>query len=195
MKFLLIFTICSMVNGNCLDVMSTGKKFDSFRECTIAGYEFIAEQKYATLPEDQKKALVDTFGNEPDKPKRGFFENAARYSGAYWAYKGLTKVAQLTDRAYRTGQIALEETNIPFVISGDKPRGITTASEAWKVAGETGELVFNPSRMEKAKKKYGEDRIAVAIKADSGMPLDEIQATGTPAEQKIAAKNLLSQTC
>jgi hypothetical protein len=147
-----------------------------------------AEQKYATLPEDQKKALVDTFGNEPDKPKRGFFENAARYSGAYWALKGLSKVAQLTDRAYRTGIIALEETNIPGVISGDKPRGITTASEAWKVAGETGELVFNPSRMEKAKKKYTEDRIAVAIKADAGMPLDEIQATGTPAEQKIAAE-------
>jgi len=147
-----------------------------------------AEQKYATLPEDQKKALVDTFGNEPDKPKRGFFENAARYSGAYWALKGLSKVAQLTDRAYRTGIIALEETNIPGVISGDKPRGITTASEAWKVAGETGELVFNPSRMEKAKKKYTEDRISVAIKADSGMTLDEIQATGTPAEQKIAAE-------
>ena len=147
-----------------------------------------AEQKYATLPEDQKKALVDTFGNEPDKPKRGFFENAARYSGAYWAFKGLNKVAQLTDRAFRTGVIALEETNIPFVVSGDKPRGITTASEAWKAAGPTGELVFNPSRMEKAKKKYGEDRIAVAIKADAGMPLDEIQAIGTPAEQKIASE-------
>ncbi len=27
MKFLLVFTVCSMVNGNCLDTMSTGKKF------------------------------------------------------------------------------------------------------------------------------------------------------------------------
>jgi hypothetical protein len=147
-----------------------------------------AQQKYANMPESQQRALVDTFGNEPDKPKRGFFENAARYSGAYWALKALNKVAQTTDRAFRTGLIALEETNIPGVISGDKPRGITTASEAWKAAGPTGELVFNPSRMEKAKKKYGEERIAVAIKADSGMPLDEIQATGTPAEQKIAAE-------
>jgi hypothetical protein len=147
-----------------------------------------AQQKYANMPEDQQRALVDTFGNEPDKPKRGFFENAARYSGAYWALKALNKVAQTTDRAFRTGVIALEETNIPGVISGDKTRGITKVSEAWKVAGETGELVFNPSRIEKAKKKYGEERIAVAIKADSGMPLDEIQATGTPAEQKIAAE-------
>ena len=141
-----------------------------------------AEQKYANMPETQQRALVDTFGNEPDKPKRGFFENAARYSGAYWTLKALNKIAQTTDRAYRTGVIAYEET------LGDKPRGLTKTSEAWKVAGETGELVFNPSRIEKAKKKYGEERIAVAIKADSGMPLDEIQATGTPAEQKIAAE-------
>ena len=141
-----------------------------------------AQQKYAKLPADQQKALVDTFGSEPDKPKRGWFENAARYSGAYWALKALNKIAQTTDRAYRTGVIAVEET------LGDKPRGITKTSEAWKAAGETGELVFNPSRIEKAKKKYGEERIAVAIKADSGMPLDEIQATGTPAEQKIAAE-------
>ena len=147
-----------------------------------------AREKYANMPDDQQRALVDTFGNEPDKPKRGFFESAARYTGLYWTLKALNKVAQTTDRAFRTGLIALEETEIPGVISGDKPRGLTKASEAWKVAGETGELVFNPSRIEKAKKRYGEVRIAVAIKADAGMPLDEIQATGTPAEQKIAAE-------
>ncbi len=95
-----------------------------------------AQQKYANMPEDQQRALVDTFGNEPDKPKRGFFENAARYSGAYWALKALNKVAQTTDRAFRTGVIALEETNIPGVISGDKTRGITKVSEAWKVICE-----------------------------------------------------------
>ena len=32
--------------------MSTGKKFDTFRECTIAGYEFIAEQN-KLFPIDQ----------------------------------------------------------------------------------------------------------------------------------------------
>ena len=52
MKFLLVFTVCSMVNGNCLDTMSTGKKFDTFRECTIAGYVFIAEQN-KLFPIDQ----------------------------------------------------------------------------------------------------------------------------------------------
>jgi hypothetical protein len=141
-----------------------------------------AQQKYATLPDDQQRALVDTFGNEPDKPKKGFFESAARYSGIYWTFKALNKVAQVTDRTFRFGQIVLEET------LGDKPRGLTKTSEAWKEAGETGELVFNPSRIKKAEAKYGADRIAVAIKADSGMPLDEIQATGTPTQQKIAAE-------
>ena len=52
MKFLLVFTVCSMVNTNCLDPMSTGKKFDNFRDCTIAGYEFIAEQN-KIFPIDQ----------------------------------------------------------------------------------------------------------------------------------------------
>jgi len=147
-----------------------------------------AAQKYANLPDDEKVALVDTFGNKEDKPKTGWFESAAKYSGLYWALKAMNKVAQTTDRAYRTGVIALEETDIPFITSGDKPRGLTKISEAWKAAGETGELVFNPTRIQKAEKKYGADRISVAIKADAGMPLDEIQATGTPAEQKIAAE-------
>jgi len=44
MNFLLVFTVCSMVTTNCLDTISTGKKFDTFRECTIAGYDFITEQ-------------------------------------------------------------------------------------------------------------------------------------------------------
>lgn len=52
MKFLLVFSVCSMVNTNCLDPMSTGKKFDNFRDCTIAGYEFIAEQN-KLFPIDQ----------------------------------------------------------------------------------------------------------------------------------------------
>ena len=60
MKFLLIFTVCSMVNGNCLEVMNTGKKFDTFRECTIAGYEFIAEQN-KLFPIDQFEKTKPSF--------------------------------------------------------------------------------------------------------------------------------------
>jgi hypothetical protein len=60
MNFLLVFTVCSMVNGNCLDTMSTGKKFDTFRECTIAGYEFISEQN-KLFPSDQFEKVKPSF--------------------------------------------------------------------------------------------------------------------------------------
>ena len=60
MNFLLVFTVCSMVNSNCLDTMSTGKKFDTFRECTIAGYEFIAEQN-KLFPIDQFDKVKPSF--------------------------------------------------------------------------------------------------------------------------------------
>lgn len=60
MKFLLVFTICSMVNGNCLDTMSTGKKFDTFRECTLTGYDFITEQN-KLFPLDQFEQTKPSF--------------------------------------------------------------------------------------------------------------------------------------
>jgi hypothetical protein len=44
MNFLLVFTVCSMVTTNCLDTLSTGKKFDTFRECSMAGYDLIKDQ-------------------------------------------------------------------------------------------------------------------------------------------------------
>ena len=44
MNFLLVFTVCSMVNGNCLDTLSTGKQFDTFRECSMVGYDLIKDQ-------------------------------------------------------------------------------------------------------------------------------------------------------
>lgn len=60
MKFLLVFTVCSMVNGNCLDTMSTAKKFDTLRDCTIAGYDFIAEQN-KIFPIDQFDNVKPSF--------------------------------------------------------------------------------------------------------------------------------------
>ena len=49
-----------MVTTNCLDTISTGKKFDTFRECTIAGYEFIAEQN-KLFPLDQFEKVKPSF--------------------------------------------------------------------------------------------------------------------------------------
>ena len=63
MKFLLVFTACSMLNGNCLDTLSTGKTFDSFRECSIAGYDMILDQAHRYPPlqfeADQPAFLFD----------------------------------------------------------------------------------------------------------------------------------------
>ncbi len=60
MNFLLVFTVCSMVTTNCLDTLSTGKKFDTFRECSMAGYEFIAEQN-KLFPLDQFEKVKPSF--------------------------------------------------------------------------------------------------------------------------------------
>jgi hypothetical protein len=60
MNFLLVFTVCSMVTTNCLDTLSTGKKFDTFRECTIAGYDFIIEQN-KLFPLDQFEKVKPSF--------------------------------------------------------------------------------------------------------------------------------------
>ena len=49
-----------MISTHCLDTISTGKKFDSFRECTIAGYEFIAEQN-KIFPIDQFDKVKPSF--------------------------------------------------------------------------------------------------------------------------------------
>ncbi len=49
-----------MVTTNCLDTLSTGKHFDTFRECSMAGYEFIAEQN-KLFPLDQFEKVKPSF--------------------------------------------------------------------------------------------------------------------------------------
>ena len=39
-----------MVNGNCLDTLSTGKQFDTFRECSMVGYDLIKDQALRFSP-------------------------------------------------------------------------------------------------------------------------------------------------
>ena len=39
-----------MVNNQCLDTLSTGRAFDTFRECSIAGYEMILDQAHRFAP-------------------------------------------------------------------------------------------------------------------------------------------------
>lgn len=71
MKFLLVYTACSMITTNCIDTLSTGKTFDTFRECSIAGYELISEQN-KIFPKEQFDKVrpaflfdcIETFGKD-----------------------------------------------------------------------------------------------------------------------------------
>lgn len=43
MKFLLVFTICSQIHGNCIPPMVHDKHFDSHYECATTGYGMAKE--------------------------------------------------------------------------------------------------------------------------------------------------------
>lgn len=143
-----------------------------------------AQQKYSQLPQDQQSALVAFTGQEPEK-KRGWFGTAWHYTGGA-ALAGLQEASDFMTRLYRFGRL-----DIPTLEKqqpGTQFKGLSGLKNAWDAAGDKGDLVFDPVRIEKAKAKYSPDRVSVAIKAATGIPLDEIIATGTEAEKQIAAK-------
>ena len=142
-----------------------------------------AKQKYSQLPQDQQTALVAFNGQEPEK-KRGWLGSAWHYTGAA-TLAGIQEASDFMTRLYRFGKVAeqLEDAK-----PGNQLRGLSGFKTAWDAAGDKGDLVFDPTRIEKAKAKYSPDRVSVAIKAATGVPLDEIIATGTEAEKQIASK-------
>lgn len=151
----------------------------------------IATRRYSELPEDQQKALVNTFGAEKDAPKRGWLANAWHYSG-YQAYKGLIEVGDAMTRMYRFTQTMkdIDETgqdkrNIEKygVVGGVKK----SFADAWEASGDKGELVYNPGRLEKAERKYGQTYVNLAKKISEGQTLDDIILTGSEEEKQIAA--------
>jgi hypothetical protein len=143
----------------------------------------LAQQKYNKLTADQQSALVAFNGQEPEK-KRGFLGSAWHYTGGA-ALAGLQEASDFTSRLYRTVRIGQK---LEAAQPGNQLKGLSGLKTAWDAAGDKGELVYDPDRIEKAKVKYTPDRVSVAIKAASGIPLDEIIATGTEAEKQIASK-------
>lgn len=143
-----------------------------------------AQQKYSQLPQDQQQALVAFNGQEPEK-KRGWLGSAWHYTGGA-ALAGLQEASDFMTRLYRFG--ALDIAALEKQKAGTQFKGISGLKNAWDATGDNGDLVFDPTRIEKAKAKYSTDRISVAIKAATGVPLDEIIATGTEAEKQIASK-------
>ena len=137
----------------------------------------VASQAYAIKTPAQKAALIKVAGSEDPatKPKRGWLGTAWHYS-----IGGLFSIAQegsdLATRVARTGLIALDQ-GVPLVGAGN----------AWDIANDKGDNVFNPNRIDKAKKQYGTDRISLAMRVSKGDKLSDIMATGTDAEKQLAA--------
>ena len=142
-----------------------------------------AQQKYNQLPADQQTALVAFNGQEPEK-KRGWWGSAWHYTGGA-ALSGLQEASDFVTRLYRFGKVGAQ---MEAAQPGNQLKGLSGLKTAWDASGDKGDLVYDPARIEKAKVKYTPDRVSVAIKAASGIPLDEIIATGTEVEKQIASK-------
>ena len=141
-----------------------------------------AVQKYSQLPQAQKDALVAFNGTEPEE-KRGFWGSAWHYTGGA-AISGLTAASDFMTRLYRFSALDVDTLEKQ---KGDL-RGLSGLKTAWEATGASGENVFDQGRIDKAKAKFTPDRVSVAIKASTGVPLDEIIATGTEAEKQIAVR-------
>lgn len=140
-----------------------------------------AVEKYNKLPQEQKDALVAFNGVEPDK-KRGFWDTAKHYAGV--GLNVLTVPSDFMTRLYRFSRLDVQKLEKE---KGDL-KGLSGIKTAWDATGANGEMLFDETRMSKAKAQFGADRVSVAIKAAAGMPLDQIIAEGTEQEKIIAAK-------
>ena len=149
-----------------------------------------ARTKFKTLPADQQQSLTQTFGTNPEQPKRGWLGSAWHYTGGA-VIGALTEVSDFTSRVYRAGAIANEQ--IPLGSAEYYlPKNFSILSEAWKKSNDNGELVYNEPRINNAIKKYGNNYVGVAQKVATGTSLSDLIANGTEEEKQIArlaAKN------
>ena len=93
-----------------------------------------AQEKYSQLPQQQKDALVEFNGTEPEK-KRGFFGSAWHYTGGY-ALDRLTDASDFMTRLYRFSKIEDAQT-------GNQYKGLSGLKEAWDATGDNGEMFFD----------------------------------------------------
>ena len=137
----------------------------------------VASQAYAAKTPAQKESLIKVAGSEDPatKPKRGWLGTAWHYTLG-GAFAVAQEASDLMTRVYRTGAIAFDQ-GVPLVGAGN----------AWDIANDKGDNVFNPNRIDKAKKQYGTDRISLAMRVSKGDKLSDIMATGTDAEKQLAA--------
>ena len=137
----------------------------------------VASQAFNSKTPEQQQELVKLAGTEnpAEKANRGWLGTAWHYTlgGAFAiAQEG----SDLATRLYRTGAIAIGEGVSPF-----------GKGNAWDIANDKGDKVYNQGRIEKAKRQYGDSRISLAMRVSSGEKLSDILATGTEEEKSIAA--------
>ena len=65
MKFMLVFTICSIISGSCEPVTNTNNTFDSWSECVGHGGKLIVDFSIDMKEHaDKNKLYVSYFCNE-----------------------------------------------------------------------------------------------------------------------------------
>ena len=145
----------------------------------------LAQKQYAKLTPAQQKSLQEQYGNEDPitKPDRGWLGTAWHYTGGavLGAAKevgkdilgGLSNVSDFSTRLYRTVAIAADQ-------------GVDL-NQAWDISNDKGDKVFSPGRIEKAKLKFSEDAVAIAMRIAAGEDQGKILKEATPEQQKYLA--------
>jgi hypothetical protein len=136
-----------------------------------------AKAAFEAKSKDQQVAHAALFGG--NKTPIGWLGDAAHYMGnavketIALPFKALNEVSDFMTRVYRTGAIAVDQ-------------GVDIG-KAFAIAGDNGNKVFSPGRIQDATKIYGKDVMSVAMKVAGGMTLSEVIATGSDVEKEIAA--------
>jgi len=138
----------------------------------------VANKVYSKKPLSQQEALVQTFGTEDPvvKPNKGWLGTAWQYtggavaSGAGKLMAGLQNVSDFSTRLYRTAAIGVTQ-------------GINLA-DAWDEANDKGDKVFNPGRIEDAKRKFGNTAVSIAMRIAAGEDPEKVIASANAEEAK-----------
>jgi hypothetical protein len=135
----------------------------------------VAAAKYASLPPEQRENLIKNYGQEDPltKPSRGWLGTAWHYTSSYnpltLAFKGAIEASDAMTRAYRAVAIPLSQGDVGF---------------AWNQADDKGDKIYNQNRIQKAKLKYGQEAVDIAMRIKSGEDVGKLLATATPEQQK-----------
>jgi hypothetical protein len=66
MKFILVLALCSQTYGSCMPPVKNKIHYDSFRDCTMAGYEeSLTILKTFSIEEFEKNKIYTSFACSP----------------------------------------------------------------------------------------------------------------------------------